>query len=460
MKMTKWRILIFTVALIAFFTILFLPQPHGLSVPGKRVLAIFTLCLIFWVTNIIPLSVTGLLAIVLLPLLNVVDAKTAFSLFGNEAVFFILGVFILAVALMKTGLSARLSLFFLSKFKKTPQKLLLGIMFSSAFLSFWMPEHAVAALMFPIILEIAGSLKLEPGISSYGKSLFISLAWGSVIGGVATLLGGARNPLAIGLLYERFKLKIGFLEWMIAIVPVAAIMLIFAYINIRIFFKIDIESVNSAERVLTKKIKTLGSLSRDEKIVGIILIITIICWITLSNKIGLANISIFSAISLFIFNVIHWKEVEEYVNWGVILMYGGAIALGFALAHTQAAEWLANLFISKHKPSPFLFIILLSIIAKLLTEGISNTAAVAILLPLGFAFGHNINPIIIVYVVAVPAGLAFCLPMGTPPNAICYSAGYYKISDVGKAGLLLNLISWIIFILMTKFYWPLIGLTF
>ncbi|MCP2605025.1 SLC13 family permease [Candidatus Aminicenantes bacterium AH-873-B07] len=237
-------------------------------------------------------------------------------------------------------------------------------------------------------------------------------------------------------------------------------MLIFAYINVRIFFKIDVKSIFPAEKVLVKKIKSLGPLSKDEKIVGIILIITIICWITLSNKIGLANISIFSAISLFIFNVIHWKEVEEYVNWGVILMYGGAIALGFALARTQAAEWLANLFISKYELSPFLFVIPISLIAKLLTEGISNTAAVAILLPLGFAFGHNINPIIIVYVIAVPAGLAFCLPMGTPPNAICYSAGYYRISDAGKAGLLLNLISWLIFILMMKFYWPLIGLTF
>jgi sodium-dependent dicarboxylate transporter 2/3/5 len=323
-----------------------------------------------------------------------------------------------------------------------------------------MPEHAVAALMFPIVLEIAESLRLKPGFSSYGKSLFLSLAWGAVIGGVATLLGGARNPLAIGMLYDRFKIKIGFLEWMIAIVPVVIVMLVFAYFTIRIFFKIDIKSIHPAERVLAKKIKTLGPLSREEKIVGVILVITIICWITLSNKIGLANISIFSAISLFIFNVIHWKEVEEYVNWGVILMYGGAIALGFALAQTQAAEWLANIFVSKNKLSPFLFIVTLSLISKLLTEGISNTAAVAILLPLGFAFGHKINPVIIVYIVAVPAGLAFCLPMGTPPNAICYSAGYYRISDAGKAGLLLNLVSWIIFLLMIKFYWPIIGLIF
>ncbi|MCP2520780.1 DASS family sodium-coupled anion symporter [Candidatus Aminicenantes bacterium AC-335-A11] len=458
--MNKWRVFIFSVALISFFTILFLPQPQDLSIAGKRALAIFVLCLIFWVTNVIPLSVTGLLAIVLLPLLNVLNTKTAFSLFGNEAVFFILGAFIIAVALMKTGLSTRLSLFFLNKFKKTPQRLLIGIIFSSAFLSFWMPEHAVAALMFPIVLEIAESLRLKPGFSSYGKSLFLSLAWGAVIGGVATLLGGARNPLAIGMLYDRFKIKIGFLEWMIAIVPVVIVMLVFAYFTIRIFFKIDIKSIHPAERVLAKKIKTLGPLSREEKIVGVILVITIICWITLSNKIGLANISIFSAISLFIFNVIHWKEVEEYVNWGVILMYGGAIALGFALAQTQAAEWLANIFVSKNKLSPFLFIVTLSLIAKLLTEGISNTAAVAILLPLGFAFGHKINPVIIVYIVAVPAGLAFCLPMGTPPNAICYSAGYYRISDAGKAGLLLNLVSWIIFLLMIKFYWPIIGLIF
>ncbi len=460
MKKRSWRNIILLFAFLVFFLFLQFFKPEGLSPEGQKALAIFFLCLILWVTNVIPLAVTSLMAIVLLPLLGVLDTKTAFSLFGNHAVFFILGAFILAAALMRSGLSTRLALFFLTRIKKSPGSLLLGVILSSAFLAFWMPEHAVAALMFPLVLEVASSLDLKPKESSYGKALFISLAWGAVIGGVATFLGGARNPLAIGMLWEEFGLKISFLEWMIATVPIVLAMVFLAHGFIRLFFKIDIESIASAEKKLRERIHRLGRLSKREKIVGLIMVATVICWMTLSNTIGLANIAILSAVSLFLFNVVPWKEIEEYVNWGVILMYGGAISLGFALDHTQAAAWLANNALSSSKVTPFVFVIVITFIAKFLTEGISNVATVAILLPLGFALGqtYGISPIIVVYAIAIPAGLAFSLPMGTPPNAICYASGYYRISDLVKAGLVLNVISWLLFLLMVKLYWPLIGL--
>jgi len=460
MKKRSWRNIVLLLAFSIFFLFLHFFKPEGLSPEGQKALAIFLLCLILWMTNVIPLAVTSLMAIVLLPLLGVLDTKTAFSLFGNPAVFFILGAFILAAALMRSGLSTRLALFFLTRIKKSPGSLLLGVILSSAFLAFWMPEHAVAALMFPLVLEVASSLDLKPKESSYGKALFISLAWGAVIGGVATFLGGARNPLAIGMLWEEFSLKISFLEWMIATVPIVVAMVFLAYGFIRLFFKIDIESIASAEKKLQERIHRLGKMSKREKIVGLIMVATVICWMTLSNTIGLANIAILSAVSLFLFNVVPWKEIEEYVNWGVILMYGGAISLGFALDHTQAAAWLAKNALSSSKVTPFVFIIVITFIAKFLTEGISNVATVAILLPLGFALGqtYGISPIIVVYAVAIPAGLAFSLPMGTPPNAICYASGYYRISDLIKAGLVLNVISWLLFLLMVKLYWPLIGL--
>ena len=460
MKKRSWRNIVLLLAFLIFFLFLHFFKPAGLSPEGQKALAIFLLCLILWVTNVIPLAVTSLMAIVLLPLLGVLDTKTAFSLFGNPAVFFILGAFILAAALMRSGLSTRLALFFLTRIRKSPGSLLLGVILSSAFLAFWMPEHAVAALMFPLVLEVASSLDLKPKESSYGKALFISLAWGAVIGGVATFLGGARNPLAIGMLWEEFSLKISFLEWMIATVPIVVAMVFLAYGFIRLFFKIDIESIASAEKKLQERIHRLGKMSKREKIVGLIMVATVICWMTLSNTIGLANIAILSAVSLFLFNVVPWKEIEKYVNWGVILMYGGAISLGFALDHTQAAAWLAKNALSSSKVTPFVFIIVITFIAKFLTEGISNVATVAILLPLGFALGqtYGISPIIVVYAVAIPAGLAFSLPMGTPPNAICYASGYYRISDLIKAGLVLNVISWLLFLLMVKLYWPLIGL--
>lgn len=460
LRKIKYIILILGGIISIMFVVL--PTPAGLSRPAQNSLAIFVLCISLWTTSIIPISITGLLAIVLLPALRVMDSKTAFSLFGSSPVFFILGVFIIAAALMKTGLSSRLALFFLTKFDRGPKFLIAGILLSSALLSFCMPEHAVAAMMLPIVLEISRALKLEPLISNYGKALFISLAWGAIIGGVGTLLGGARNPLAIGILQNTFNLNITFFQWMIAAVPIVSVLLLIALPYILLTFRMEIEDINPARDVLHQKIIILGEMSSSEKKLGLIMIITVLCWIFFGHHWGLANIAIFSAISLIILKIINWKDVEDYVNWSVILMYGGAIALGSALAQTNALVWVADTILGSYQLSTFMLFCIIVILSIVITEGMSNAAAVAVMLPVAFGFAqdNSINPIIMTYGVAIPAGLAYCMPIGTPPNAIAYSSGYYHISDSLKRGLVLNIISILIFLLMAKFYWPLIGLEF
>ena len=204
----------------------------------------------------------------------------------------------------------------------------------------------------------------------------------------------------------------------------------------------------------------MGNISNIEIRTALIMIFTIILWIIWGNEVGLAVIAILSGVSLFIFNVLEWKDVQKYVNWGVIIMYGGAIVLGNAINKTHTAEWLTNIIISNIHLSKFHMVALIALISIILTEAISNAAVVAIMLPLAYSIGDAmmINPIIITYSVAIPAGLAFCLPIGTPPNAICYSAGYYKVWESAKVGVFMNLISWIIYVLFIYFYWPLIGL--
>lgn len=452
---------------IIFFSLLVLaviftaPPPDGLSIEAKNAIGIFVMAIILWVTNALPLSVTGLFVIALLPLLNVMSSKEAFSLFGNKAVFFILGAFILTAAMLKTGLSKRIALLILSKFDSTPRKLVGGIMVTCAFLSFIMPEHAVAALMFPVVAVIASSLDLEPLDSKYGSFLFLSLAWGAIIGGVGTLLGGARNPLAIGLLKESTGLEISFFEWCVAVVPIVFVMLAVGFIVLNIFFKIDIADVKPAKSALKKELESIGKMTAYEMKAGAIMLLTIISWMFLGNAVGLAVIAILSGVSLFMFNVLDWDDVESNVNWGIILMYGGAIAIGSALAVTGAAEWIANVVLDNIILTPLVVVLVISLVSIFLTEGISNSACVAILIPIGFSLGDvvEIHPIAMVYIIAVPSGLAFILPMGTPPNAIAYSAGYYEIREILLPGLILNLTSWIVFIIMVFTYWPLIGIS-
>ncbi|ADI74030.1 anion transporter [Methanohalobium evestigatum Z-7303] len=455
----SYLIIIFSLIILA--GIFLAPSPEGLTVEGKNALGIFIVAIILWTTNALPLSVTGLFVIVLLPLLDVMSSKDAFSLFGNRAVFFILGAFILAAGMMKTGLSKRLALKMLSRFGGTPRNLLAGIMISSALMSFIMPEHAVAAIMFPVVSTIADNLDLEPLDSEYGTLLFLSLAWGAIIGGVGTLLGGARNPLAIAMLKENTGIEISFFEWCVAAIPIVFVMLVIGFVVLNYFFKVDVDDVKPAKRVLEKELNRIGSMDIYEKKSGAILVLTILSWIFLGHDFGLAAIAILGAVAIFILNVVNWEDIESDVNWGVILMYGGAISIGSALSQTGAAQWLANQALDSFVLTPILLMLGISLVAKFLTEGISNSAAVAILIPIGFSVGDvvGINPVAMVYLIAIPSGLAFMFPMGTPPNAIAYSSGYYEIKDVLVPGLILNLTSWIAFIIMALVYWPIIGLS-
>lgn len=448
-------------AVFVTVVILLLPLPEGLSREGRAALAVFAICFILWTTGALPLSVTSLLAIALLPLFGAIDAGRAFSLFGNRAVFFILGAFILAAAMMSSGLSARISLQFLRRFERSPKRLLSGVILSCAFMALWMPEHAVAALMFPVVLEIARALKLEPRVSNYGKAIFLSLAWGCVIGGVATLLGGARNPLAIAILSEKYGLRISFVQWIVAVFPIPAVLVVVVHLLIFKFFKPEITDVRPAREILARRVTELGPMSATERKVLVVMLLTIAAWVGLGHKIGLATISILGASALFVIQAITWADVEKYVNWGVILMYGGAIALAAALEITGAARWVVTYVLGSVELGPFTLIAFTALVSIALTEAMSNAAVVALVLPIAFELGDSVpgmSPIAMVFAVAVPAGLAFSLPIGTPPNAIAYSARYHRIRDSFKVGVILNLTALAIFLLVARFYWTRLGI--
>ncbi len=460
--MRRAKILSIIIALVLLGAVAFAPSPDGLSRAGQNAIAIFVLCFVLWVSNALPLAVTSLLAIVLLPMLGVVPLTRSFALFGSPVVFFILGAFMLAAALMRSGLSTRLAVAFIRRFGKTPRSLIAGIILSGGFLAFWMPEHAVAAMLFPIVLEIARALDLQPRKSGYGAALFLALAWGAVIGGIATFLGGARAPLALGILSEHYDLTIGFLDWMVAVAPLSIVLMFAAYFVLTRFFPMDVRDIERAKDALDAKARELGPVSAREKGVGAITALTIAAWIFAGRDFGLAPIALLASVALFVFGLIDWKSVEEYVNWGVILMYGGALAIAAALHETGGAKWIADVVMARAAGLPSMWVVAtFALLAAFLTEAISNVAAVALLLPIcfGVAEGAGIGPITVVYAVAVPAGLAFALPMGTPPNAIAYSAGYFRLKDSVAAGAILKLVALLILFVVAKFYWSFLGIT-
>jgi sodium-dependent dicarboxylate transporter 2/3/5 len=454
------RPLVLVGAALLFWFIASRPVPEGLTLEGLRAIAVFSVCLVLWITSALPLVVTSILAIVLLPLAGVMPASKVYGLFGNEAVFFILGVFILAASLMKSRLSTRLALVTLRRFGNTPHQLLVSIYLLNAFMSFFMSEHAVAAMNFPIIMEIVAVLRLAPHRSNYARALFLSMAWGTTIGGVATLLGGARAPLALGMVREATGQTFTFLEWALANVPIVGLLLLVGYVVITRFFPIDVASIREADEMLEQRALALGRMSVREKAIAGIMLLTLAGWIVGGEQYGLANVALAAVVALFIFGLVRWQDVEEYVNWGILLMYGGAIALGAAVSSSGAALWMSQQTISRWVVGGAMVVAVISGMSIVLTEAMSNSAVVALLMPLtiGIAADYGIDARVMALVVAVPAGLGFTLPIGTPANAIAYSSGYLSIRDMMVPGAILAVSSWIVFNLVAWYYWPLLGI--
>ncbi len=438
-----------------------MPETEGLTKDGKKALAIFVVCVFFWITHVIPLMITSILAIILFPLMGVMPADDVYALFGNQAVFFILGSFILASSVTRTGLSNRMALIFLRWFGSSPKVLLLGVIVLSAFFSFWMSEHAVAAMMFPIVIALTESLGLKPYNSNYGKILFLAMAWGCIIGGVATFLGGARAPLAVGILRDATGDTVDFITWTLATLPTVIVTLFVVYWLLILLYPIEVKEVAKAQKFLFDRVSSAGKTKKKEWFVGILMVGTIFSWICFGEKYGLANIALAAVVIAFVFNLLRWNEVEEDVNWGLILMYGGAICLGLALGDTGAVHWLVDITPLGSIQSPFILILVISFIAIFLTEAISNTAVVALMMPItiGIAIDHSINPVITTLAVTVPSGLAFILPMGTPAMAITFSSGFVKPRDTLISGLILKIVAWLLFVSFAYFYWPILGLT-
>ena len=440
--------------LIAIFYLA--PTPDGLTHDGQVMIGILLMAAVLWVTEPVPLAVTGLLIMIIQPLLQVMSPNEVFSSFGNQAVFFLIGAFILAGAIEKHGLHRRIALQFLSFFEKSPRFFTLGIMISCAFLSFVMPEHGVAALFLPIVVSVLIAMKIVPKQSNFGKVSMLCVAYGCSIGSLGTLIGGARNPLTVGVLSD-IGISVTFFEWMLYSMPVVIITLPLVWLVLQFSFPIEIKNISAAKREIKNQVSIAGRISKGELQVLIILIITILLWIFFSSHqyFGLAVIAILGSILLFLTGSITWKDIEKRVPWGIVLLYGGAITLGIGIQQTGAGTWIANILFDAVGFNPYLVILVIIIFTVLLTNIMSNIGAVAILLPIGIAIAPEMgmSPLLTSMIIALSGGLAFMLVIATPGNAITYSSGYFSTKDLFKAGVIANIICIAIMFIVATTYW-------
>jgi sodium-dependent dicarboxylate transporter 2/3/5 len=454
-----WRFPIFLLMTYVLYLAYWMTPPSGLTDKGFKALAVFFACIFLWVTQLLPMPVTGLFALVAPPMMGVIEVKQAFSFFGSEPVFFILGVFVLATALYESGLSTRMALRLLKSGSKSPGRLVFQVMLTAALLSFIMSEHAVAAMMFPLVVIITKRLSVYPEGRAYSRTLFLAMAWGCVIGGIATMLGGARVPLAVGMLQEAYQDTVTFSQWSIAMFPIVVVLFSACYILLTRFYPIRIKSVTEADAVIDQQIRDCGRLLMEEKFLALLLVCTIAAWVFASSVLSMATISILSVVLLFLFRVVQWRNIQQHMEWGVVLMYGGAIAISSILNSTDAGDWFAQTFVLPHLTSPWTLVIALSLFTMALTEALSNAAVVAIVVPLGMKMADQfgMDPKVVVYAVASASSMNYVLPMSTPAVALAYSSGFLKIREVLVPASLMWIISWVTLMLTAKFWWPLLG---
>ena len=374
--------------------ITFISSRHqtGFPLTGFRALIVFLACIFLWMTQLLPLPVTGLFALIAPSLLGVISLKDAFGFFGSDAVFF----HPRRVHARRGPVQVRLVHSHGAPSAEewgelSPRRLVFQVMLTSALLSFIMSEHAVAAMMFPLVVIISKRLSSSPEGSSYSRVLFLAMAWGCVIGGIATMLGGARVPLAVGLLQKATQgaATVTFTQWSMGMFPIVVVLFSFCYFLLTRFYPIKILSVIEADSVIDKQLRDCGRPLLEERFLGLLLVCTIAAWIFWGKTTAImAAIAILSVVLLFIFRVVKWRQIQENMEWGVILMYGGAIAMSEILNSTDAGQWFATTYVVPHLSSPWALIVILSLMTMALTEALSNAAVVAIVVPIGLSIAN------------------------------------------------------------------------
>jgi sodium-dependent dicarboxylate transporter 2/3/5 len=473
--MSKTKLLGLVLGPVSFFLILFFFHPEGLSEQANAVLASTIWIAIWWITEAIPIAVTALLPIILFPLSGGLDLSATSGSFGHKYVFLYMGGFIIAIAIEKWNLHRRIALNIISFIGSDVRKIILGFMVATAFLSMWISNTATAVMMLPIGLAIIKQLQDNPDTiedenQTFGKALMLAIAYSASIGGLATLIGTPPNLVLAGVVLDTYGYEITFMQWFIFGLPISIILLFICWNYLTKYaFTFKQKTFPGGKEEIKRLLSKLGKISYEEKVVAFVFALTAFCWITRSfllQKIlpGLDDtiIAIFFAIILFLIpskkkgeQLINWEEAVK-MPWGIILLFGGGMALAKGFEESGLATWIGSQMTTL-SGLPILVLVLVLIAAvNFLTEITSNLATTAMLLPVlaPMALTIDVHPFVLMVGAAVAASCAFMLPVATPPNAVVFGSGYLRIPDMVSKGFFMNIISIIILTFFVYFVLP------
>ncbi len=437
-------------------------MPIPMDPPAQKALGVLVFVTILWVTEAFPLGMTALFGVTLLPLLDILPLSGAFFGFKNPALFFLIGALSFGIAMQKTDLSKRFSLKVLDRFGNSPSYMIFSICLIGCVMSWAMPSHAVAALLLPVLVSIIQAGEIEHD-SKFAVAVFLALTYSTSVGSIGSLLGGARNILAIGILETVTGASLGFLDWMIAGAPIALVLTVLTFFTLKLVYpwkEIDTKKIRNK---LQDEVREMGSMSRGEKKTVIIFFITLILWISVGRKFGLSIVAIGGFFALMVSRTITWRDIKRNMPWGLIFLYGGALTLSHALVETNAVVYISESLVGFVGQNPLVVMIIFLVLVIVISNMMSNAAAVAVVLPIaiitvtGLGVAEHYTGELIAYLIAMGSAMVFMLPVGTPSAAIVYSSGYVEVKDLVKAGGVLTVLSILVFLTFGLGWWKLIG---
>ena len=438
-----------------------------MSVNGAVVAAVTVWIAIWWATEALPIPVTSLLPLVLFPLMvEGAEVGDVASAYGSDTIFLFMGGFMLALAMQKWNLHKRIALTIVSKVGSNTVGLVGGFMIATGFITMWVSNTATAVMMLPVGLSVVALIAQFRGgrtDANFATALMLGIAYSSSIGSVATLIGTPPNVLMVGYLADTHDIQIGFGQWMMAGVPLAAVFMLIAWFVLTRLFKPGVKKVEGAQELIREELTKMGAMSRGEKLVLAVFAFAALSWIFIPMIADLgpvaavapwlgnvtdAGVAMTVAVLLFLLPVdrktplMDWETAVK-LPWGVLLLFGGGLAISAQFTDSGLSAWVGEQVSFLSGVPTWVLILAVSALVLFLTELTSNTATAATFLPImgGVAMGMDIDVLALVVPVALAATMAFMLPVATPPNAIAFGSGYVKIGEMIKGGVWLNLMA-------------------
>ncbi|MGD1958646.1 MAG: SLC13 family permease [Fulvivirga sp.] len=473
-SLSKTKIIGFTFGPFIFTVLLFL---FGESDIG-RVLALAVWMITWWITEAAPIPVTALLPLVLLPYLGIFTVAESTAPYASPIIFLFMGGFMIALGLEKHNLHQRIALNLIKITGTSGNGIILGFMIATALLSMWISNTATTVMMLPIATSVVQLLlkdnEMNKSDKRFALGLMLSIAYAANIGGTMTIIGTPPNVVMTGYLSELVEFEMNFSQWLPIGLPAGLSILVCTYFLItRVLFSNGIRKIEGSHALIQDKLQSLGKFSKEEKLVTFVFTLTALCWVFKPNinvLIGYpflsdATTAMAGGILMFIMPInfkkskflVRWEDTQR-LPWGILILFGGGMTLAKGMEKSGIIQVIGEYVAQNSELGILSLIAIVTTIVLFMTELMSNVALVTIFIPviIGVAGGLGINPLYLVIPATIASSCAFMMPISTPPNAIVFASGHIKIRDMMRAGVLLNIVSILILVLIGKWLVPLL----